>query len=224
MPPDDQHMPVNSYFDQLYREAERYWWRRDDRYSTNPDDFPDSHITRETLRELADRPPGTALDIGAGEGADAIRLARLGYEVTAVDISAEAGEKIKRFAAEDGVNVRVAVADISQYELDDAYDVVICNGVLHYVADKAGVVRRMQEATNPGGLNVISLWSTYTPVPPCHNSVSVYCDAEDGMVTRAYRSWTSRFVYFDRDKPETAHDDLPSHSHSHIKLIAEKPR
>ena len=217
-------MSVNSYFDQLYRAAERYWWRRDDRYSTNPDDFPDSHVTRQTLRELADRPSGTALDIGAGEGADAIRLARLGYDVTAVDISAAAGEKIKRFAAEAGVNVRVAVADISRYELDDAYDVVICNGVLHYVADKAGVVRRMQEVTNPGGLNVISLWSTYTPVPACHNSVSVYCDDEDGVVTRAYRSWTSRFVYFDRDKLETAHDDLPSHSHSHIKLIAEKPR
>ena len=65
---------------------------------------------------------------------------------------------------------------------------------------------------------------TYTPVPACHNSVSVYCDDEDGVVTRAYRSWTSRFVYLDRDKLETAHDDLPSHSHSHIKLIAEKPR
>jgi tellurite methyltransferase len=167
---------------------------------------------------------GTALDIGAGEGADAIRLARRGYELTAVDISAAAVEKIKRFAAEAGVNVRVEVADISQFELDDAYDVVICNGVLHYVADKAGIVRRMQEVTNPGGLNVISLWSTYTPVPACHNSVSVYCHAEDGVVTRAYRSWTSRFAYFDRDKPETAHDDLPAHSHSHIKLIAEKPR
>ncbi len=217
-------MSVNSYFDQLYRAAERYWWRRDDRYSTNPGDFPDSHITRQTLRELADRPSGTALDIGAGEGADAIRLARLGYEVTAVDISVAAGEKIERFAAEAGVNVRVQVADIARYQFDDAYDVVICNGVLHYVADKAGVVRRMQEVTNPGGLNVISLWSTYTPVPPCHNSVSVYCDDEDGEVTRAYRSWTSRFVYFDRDKLETAHDDLPSHSHSHIKLITEKPR
>ena len=217
-------MPVNSYFDQLYRAADRYWWRRDDRYSTNPDDFPDSHITRQTLRELVDRPAGTALDIGAGEGADSIRLARLGYEVTAVDISAAAGEKIERFAAEAGVNVRVQVADISRHQFDEAYDVVICNGVLHYVADKADVVRRMQEVTNPGGLNVISLWSTYTPVPACHNSVSVYCDDEDGVVTRAYRSWTSRFAYLDRDKLETAHDDLPSHSHSHIKLIVEKPR
>ena len=137
----------------------------DDRYSTNPATSSDSHITRQTLRELADRPSGTALDIGAGEGADAIRLARLGYEVTAVDISVAAGEKIERFAAEAGVNVRVQVADIARYQFDDAYDVVICNGVLHYVADKAGVVRRMQEVTNPGGLNVISLWSTYTPYP-----------------------------------------------------------
>jgi SAM-dependent methyltransferase len=217
-------MPVNRYFDQLYRAVTRYWWRREDRYSTDPADFHDSHITRETLRALSRRPAGTALDIGAGEGADSIRLARLGYKVTAVDISAAAGEKIERFAAEAGVNIRVQVADIGQYEFDDSYDVVICNGVLHYVADKEGVVRSMQEATNPGGLNVVSLWSTFTPVPGCHNSVSVYCDDEDGVVTRAYGSWASKYLYFDRDKPETAHDDLPDHSHSHIKLIAEKPR
>ena len=57
----------------------------------------------------------------------------------------------------------------------------------------------------------------------CHNSVSVYCDDEDGVVTQAYGGWASKYLYFDRDNPETAHDDLPDHSHSHIKLIAEKP-
>jgi len=228
VPPDADslasHVPVSTYFNELYSANPRYWWRNGDPYSTNPDDFPLSLITQQTLRELSGRPPGRALDIGAGEGADSIRLARLGYKVTAVEISAVAGEKIERFAAEAGVDVRVHIADIATFQFSEEFDVVICNGVLHYVADKAAVLRSMQEATSPGGLNVISLWSSHTSVPSCHNSVSVYCDDEDGLVSRAYNGWTWKLRYFDRDKTETAHADLEAHSHSHIKLIAEKPR
>jgi hypothetical protein len=81
----------------------------------------------------------------------------------------------------------------------------------------------MQAATAPGGLNVVSLWSTYTAVPECHNSVPVYCDDEDGVVTRAYQGWDMKFLYFERGKPESSHSGMPDHAHSHIKLIAQKP-
>ena len=59
---------------------------------------------------------------------------------------------------------------------DGLYDVVVCNGVLHYIKDKDLVISRMQEATCDGGINVISLWSSYTPVPECHEFVPVYSD------------------------------------------------
>lgn len=39
------------------------------------------------VTEVADREPGRALDVGCGEGADAIWLARRGWEVTALDVS-----------------------------------------------------------------------------------------------------------------------------------------
>ena len=73
------------------------------------------------------------------------------------------------------------------------------------------------------GINVISLWSDYTPVPECHEFVPVYSDAEDGVVTSRYKTWPKEFIYFERDKPEAAHSDLPPHRHSHIKFIARKP-
>ena len=228
MPPDADSAAIRKsvpeYFNELYSAEERYWWRNGDPYSAAPDMFPLSLITQQTLRAIAGRPPGTALDIGAGEGADSIRLARLGYKVTALEISEVAGEKIQRYAAEAGVDVSVEVTDVGQYHFTGEFDIVICNGVLHYVDDKGAVIRGMQAATSPGGLNVLSLWSTYTPVPACHRSVRVYCDDEDGVVTQAYSNWIRKFIYFDRDKTETAHADPVAHSHSHIKLIAEKPR
>jgi tellurite methyltransferase len=215
---------VAAYFDRLYRPDERYWWRHGDPYSVDPNDYRTSLLTQLTLRLILDRGPGRALDLGAGEGADSIRLARLGYAVTAVDISEAAAEKIKRFAASAGANVSVETADISGYQPEGQFDVIICNGVLHYIRDKAGVIERIQGATRPGGLNVVSSWSTYTPVPRCHNSIPVYCDSEDGAITGAYKSWDVKFIYFEHDKPEESHTGMPQHTHSHIKVIAEKPK
>jgi 2-polyprenyl-3-methyl-5-hydroxy-6-metoxy-1,4-benzoquinol methylase len=214
---------VTAYYNLLYAGAERYWWRTDPRYSTDPADYPFSLLTQLTLRELQARPPGRALDLGAGEGADSIRLARLGYDVTAVDISNVAAQKIARFAVEAGVTVNVEVSDISSYEPDGDFDVIICNGVLHYIADKEAVIGQIQNATRPGGINILSTWSTFTPVPACHNSVVVYCDSEDGTLARSYESWHMKLLYFDRGKPEMAHSGMEAHSHSHIKMIAEKP-
>lgn len=45
------------------------------------------------VAEITDLPPGRALDVGCGEGADALWLARRGWQVTAVDISETADRK-----------------------------------------------------------------------------------------------------------------------------------
>jgi SAM-dependent methyltransferase len=216
-------MRVSEYFDSLYQTHERYWWRAPSRHSLIPEDHSSSLLAQQTLRALAKQPEGRALDIGAGEGSDAIRLALLGYEVHAVELSAVGAAKIEHFAMEVGVKVRVTVADAQSYQPDGLYDVIVCNGVLHYVEDKHSVISTMQQATCDDGINVISLWSTYTQVPECHDFVPVYSDAEDGVVTSRYQDWQKEFIYFERDKLEAAHSDLPPHRHSHIKFIARKP-
>jgi tellurite methyltransferase len=220
-----ERMHISDYFDGVYLGSERYWWRGPERYEVDPESYPLSLLTQQTLRLLKRRPAGRALDIGAGEGSDSIRLAKLGYEVDAVEMSAVGAKKIQCFAEEAGVHdkVKVFAADVQDFEPDGLYDVVICNGVLHYIEGKKSVIELMQQATRPGGINVVSLWSDYTPVPDCHELVPVFRDSEDGEVTKSYQDWRKEFIYFDRDKKESAHSDLPAHRHSHIKLIASKP-
>jgi SAM-dependent methyltransferase len=220
-----QRVHIYDYFDSVYQEAERFWWRGAERYDLAPEAYPLSLLAQQTLRVLKGRAAGRALDLGAGEGSDAIRLAKLGYHVDAVELSDVGAKKIQYFAEEAGVQdkLRVFSADIQDFQPDGHYDVVICNGVLHYIEDKNSVIELMQQATGPGGINVISLWSDYTPVPHCHEIVPVYSDPEDGVVTSSYKAWPKEFIYFERDKAETAHSDLGAHRHSHIKFIAVKP-
>jgi SAM-dependent methyltransferase len=215
-------MDVADFFDAVYRRYERYWWREPLRYSLDPSDHVQSAMTARLLRVLARRPPGRALDVGAGEGADSIRLALLGYEVDAVDASAVASEKIERFARRARVRVNVLNADVLATELRDEYDVVLCNGVLHYIEDKAKLLRQLQGATAPGGVHAISLFTDYTPLPACHRVVDVFCDREDGVVNEAYRSWGRLAAWAERNKLETKHPGFEAHRHSFVKILAQK--
>lgn len=75
-------------WDERYRESTRIW-------SGNPNTA--------LVREVEGLTPGRALDLGCGEGADAVWLARWGWRVTATDISRVALERAAEHAAEAGV-------------------------------------------------------------------------------------------------------------------------
>lgn len=75
-------------WDGVYREKAKKW-------SGNPNP--------QLILEASDLEPGTALDLGCGEGGDAIWLARRGWTVTAVDVSAVALERAAAHAAEAGL-------------------------------------------------------------------------------------------------------------------------
>jgi len=73
------------------------------------------------------------LDIGCGEGKDAVFFARCGYDVSAFDISEAGLEKTKRLADKANVNVRAFRANLWDYRLEEKYDVLYSSGVLHYI-------------------------------------------------------------------------------------------
>ena len=67
------------------------------------------------LEQLAIPPGGTILDIGCGTGRHSVELARRGYQVTGVDLSAGMLAKAEEAAEEAGVNVRWIRQDATQF-------------------------------------------------------------------------------------------------------------
>ena len=102
--------------------------------------------------------PGTALDLGCGEGGDAIWLARQGWRVTAVDVSATALDRAAADAATAGVTDRI---DFRQHDLalafpSGAFDLVSAQ-YLHSPIEfpRAHVLQEAASAVTPGGLLLI---------------------------------------------------------------------
>lgn len=76
------------------------------------------------VAEVTSLAPGRALDIGCGEGADAVWLAQQGWQVVALDISARAVERTLERAGAAGVEVSGVVAGFCTAELDGIFDLV----------------------------------------------------------------------------------------------------
>ena len=81
---------------------------------------PNPHLVTHASR----LPPGTALDFGSGEGADAIWLAQQGWQVTAVDISPVALAGLSARAEGLGLAVTCEQADAFAWSAGPAYDLV----------------------------------------------------------------------------------------------------
>ncbi|MEU4236976.1 class I SAM-dependent methyltransferase [Actinoplanes sp. NPDC026619] len=129
-------------WDARYAEAEHRIW------SGNPN--------VELVTEVADLRPGRALDLGCGEGADAVWLAGRGWQVTAVDISGVALRRAAEHAADAGVTVEFQRHNLEQTFPDGEFDLVSAQ-FLHFWAefDREKILRRAAGSVAPGGVLLI---------------------------------------------------------------------
>jgi len=121
-------------WDERYADHELVW-------SAEPNRF--------VAEELADLPPGRAVDLAAGEGRNAIWLARRGWRVTAVDFSQVALDKGRTLAGD--TEVAWVCADATAWRPDEPVDLVVV-AYLQLPADqRRQAVRGAVESLLPGG-------------------------------------------------------------------------
>ena len=103
------------------------------------------------VAQTAHLTPGTALDLGAGEGRDAVWLAQQGWDVTAVDFAATGLTRGAQAAAEAGVEVRWVQADIATWDDETQFDLVTTHFIHLAPAARRGIVAGAARHVASGG-------------------------------------------------------------------------
>jgi len=91
------------------------------------------------------------LDIGCGLGRNSIALAKLGANVTAVDISMIAVEKLNRYAEESGLSIKGLVSDALRINDLGRFDFVVGSMILHHLEPFDAFCEALHAAMEPGG-------------------------------------------------------------------------
>lgn len=145
-------------YEALYADDAYYW-------GTQPGSFCNELI------ELRPYPRAKkVLDIGCGEGKDAVYMATQGYSVTAFDIAGSGIAKAARLARERGVEIDARVDDINAFQESGAYDIVYSTGTLQYLKDgnKAGFFEKVRGLTKIGGIAFFNVFveKPFLELPP----------------------------------------------------------
>ncbi|MEK4249059.1 helix-turn-helix domain-containing protein [Paenibacillus sp. FSL W7-1287] len=161
------------------------------------------------------------LDVGCGEGKDAVFFARNGYDVSAFDVSDAGIEKTRSLAEKVGVHVNVFKADILDYRLDTYYDIIFSSGVLHYIKPdyRKEIFNNYKQFTNENGMHVLNVFVNKPFIaPPPENEPNAF-KWHSGELLTYYNDWLIK------DSSEIVFDCNSSgipHKHAMTEMIAQK--
>lgn len=191
--------------DNLYQKVQNLWGTQPNRYVVK-------------ILKLVDS--GKVLDVGVGEGRNALFLAEKGFKVTGIDISKVAVEKFLKNAKERNLEVEGYVIDALEYDPGTDYDVVICTGTLHYFpTSRLGeLMDNIKGHTKVGGINVLTAFTKsdegFKEYPDFH----FFEDEEE--LRKIYKDW--EIIECERYQKTEEHGGSDPHMHDIVAIIARK--
>lgn len=204
--------PVITTYEERYLSEDYYW-------GLNP-----NYLCYEIMKIKPPIEPYRVLDIGCGEGKDAVFLAKNGYIVTAFDAAESGLTKARVLAAKNGVHIDFFKANILDYRPEIDFDIIFSSGVFHYIpAEIRGeFTESLKNHTTSGGINVLNVFveKPFINVPPEHeSSESTRKGWNSGELFTYYHDWLfhkNDEIIFDCNS-----SGVP-HKHCMDVLIAEK--
>jgi len=180
------------------RQDDSNYWNKV--YSTGQTIFV-HHPTELLVNAIKGRKPGTALDIGMGQGRNSIFLAQQGWDVTGFDPSEEGVRQAREWAAKLGLHLRALVVGEENFDLGTAeWDLIVMTYVRRV---RTGDADHFARALRPNGFFVYE-----------NNNVG-----NQNELLRYFLAW--RILHF--EDVETNSDWHPERTVRVERLVAEKP-
>lgn len=114
-------------------------------------------IAEANLQPHLPQPPAKILDLGGGNGLDAVPLAQSGFSLSVMDFSAEMIAQGQQFAEAKGIADKMTFTvgnaeQLAKHYADPVFDVVLCHNVLQYVQDVTAVLQSIHNSLKPNGI------------------------------------------------------------------------
>jgi trans-aconitate methyltransferase len=172
------------------------------------------HLFGEPYPELVDffkaRKVGSVLDLGCGQGRDALFLANLGFDVTGVDNSKLGISQMLKEATKLGLKLEGIVADIYEWEMYSTFNYIVLDSMFHFLKKdrekELELVHKICNGIDNGAVVVFCIQDTGKKVSILEEAIA----QNQGLVTIT----NIPFIYTYKDD-ETGHT-----SQSNYKLIA----
>ncbi len=204
-------MKNENFYDKKYAGKEYYWGK-------TPSKMCDQVL--EIIKPKTKVHP-KLIDLGCGEGRNAVYFARQGCDVIGLDTSITGLEKTRKYAEEAGVKVVTIHGDIIRYELEDVYDVIFSTGTLHYLPPEVREERfkNYKSHTAPNGINALNVFvkKPFLPRAPDYDGYEhIY---KSGELFSYYWDW--EIVYCTEEIFDCTSGGVP-HKHAVNRLIARR--
>lgn len=199
---------MSKFYDDKYSAEESYWGKHP------------SSIARILFQKFLPGKDHRLLDIGCGEGRDSVFFARNGYQVSGFDASVEGVKKAMEWAGELGLSIDFFHADINQYQLQDAYDVVFSSGALHYIPQplREVILSNYKHYTTPDGLHAHTVPISKPFLPRDPQADELEQDWLSGEILTYYHDWKIEFF-----TEQILDDDKSGYKFAVNQLIAREP-
>jgi len=184
---------------------------------------------------------GFALDLGCGEGRNALFLAKQGFQVVAVDISIEGAFKLHLIAEQLGLeNIRCLCEDIRHFEIEpQKYDLIVASTVLDHLERAEGekAIEKLKRGLKSGGYAYVSAFTTKDPgylVERAGSSQGTATEqtkiSETAQFVKTYfeeselkRKFSDCDIVFYKESVEEDRSHGPPHQHGIARLICRVP-
>ena len=162
------------------------------------------------------------IEIGCGEGQNAVYLAKQGYcNVDAFDISEHGIAKLQQRCKKETVQLNAFTADLITYQFEKNYDMVMSFGTLHFVqkSDWKSLINRAKAHTNIGGIHIMQI---FTDTVPASEDIAPFAIglAKDKEIKELYNDW--EILQFKSYTFEDEHPGVPKHLHASNKIVARR--
>lgn len=197
----------------------------------------ESHLLE---RYGAQIPPEAAiLDVGVGQGRNALPLARRGCRVTGIDTSEAAVRQVNEQAGRENLALQAFRVGFEEFEPATPFDAVLCFGLLQMLRPSraASLVERLRRWTRPGGSLFLMAWHVDDP------GFAHYCENWERTGLRSFRSHDGRqfrtFLgrrevlqffrgwkvvhHWEGQGEEHSHGQGPTERHGEVELVLQKP-